>query len=128
MGYVLDMSHWAQQFSWLTQIRTGHGMIAKLTAVGLAALVVVGIAVSRISNEIAIIGLAISALAAFLIFALITLRWAEKNPALAVTEGKTYVETKQIELAAKGFVPPPAVPGPDPQNPTLIIEAMRNDE
>jgi hypothetical protein len=109
-------------FDWLARFNWGHGMIGKIT---LALIVLVGapisIAVARVSNELMMAGLVATGVVAFFAYFGITLLWASKNPNLAATEGPTYVESKQIDVAAKGMLPSSASPlSPDPQNPTLI--------
>jgi hypothetical protein len=53
--------------------------------------------------------------------------FAKKHPELAATEGATYVQTRRLDLAAKGMLPPPQSPiVADPQNPTRL-ESLLNE-
>lgn len=109
------------QMNWLTQVRWGHGVVGKASVIALAAFAVLAIAVARVPSEIAIVSLAVLGIVAFFAFLGILLRWARNNPDLAATEGPTYVQSRQLGLAAKSMQPPedPLI-GPDPQNPTLL--------
>ncbi|HEX9904084.1 MAG TPA: hypothetical protein VGA77_03890 [Propylenella sp.] len=109
------------QFWWLTQVRWGHGVVTKLSVVALAAFVVLTIAVARVPSEWAIITLALVGIGALFVFLFLILQWASNNPDLAATEGATYVQSRQIGLAAKGMQSPETTLNvADPQNPTLI--------
>ena len=76
---------------------------------------------SRVPSEWAMLtvgGIGVVTLFCYLLF---LARFADKHPELAATEGSTYVQTKQLALAAKDMrVPPNAPIIPDPQNPTLL--------
>jgi hypothetical protein len=107
-------------FGWLAAINWGHGMIGKATVAVVALVVLLAILAIRIPSSqiiwIAIIGLvAVFGYLGFLEY------FVSRHPDIAATEGPTYVQSKQIGLAAKGV---PKLPYddvvPDPQNPTLL--------
>lgn len=96
-------------------------MIGKISVVAVALFVILGIAMVRVAGEPAVIGLAIVAVVVFLIFLASMLWVGARFPNLAATEGPTYVQSRQIDLALKGGDAPPTITiGPDPQNPTLL--------
>lgn len=107
-------------FGFLSQVNWGHGMIGKATVAVVVLLALFSIAASRIPSEsgiLMIVGIGLLAFLAFLGF----IGWFARNhPDLAATEGATYVQSRQITLAAKNFPQPPRTElAPDPQNPTL---------
>jgi hypothetical protein len=96
-------------------------MIGKATVALVVLFILLTVVASRVPSEWAMLcigGGGILALFGYLFF---IKRFADEHPELAATEGATYVQTKQIALAAKGVPVPPLVPIiPDPQNPTLL--------
>jgi hypothetical protein len=111
----------AGHFGWLAQVNWGHGMIGKASVVTVAAVAVLGIVATRVPSEWAMLAMALVTVCVLFGFLFFMSNFARKYPELAATEGLTYVQSRQIDLAAKGMLPPSGAPIiPDPQNPTLL--------
>ncbi|MCA1378878.1 MULTISPECIES: hypothetical protein [unclassified Bradyrhizobium] len=111
-------------FGWLSHIQWGHGMIGKATVALVVLLVVLAIGLARVTSEAGILIIVGIGAVAFLAFLGFQAWFASRHPDLAATEGPTYVQTRQIELAAKNLPAPPITElVPDPQNPTQLKPA-----
>jgi len=96
-------------------------MIGKATVALVVLFILLVIVASRVPSEWAMLSVAGAGIVTLFCYLFFIARFADKHPELAATEGATYVQTKQIALAAKGMRVPPATPiVPDPQNPTLL--------
>lgn len=99
-------------------------MIGKATVALVVLLVVLAIGLARVTSEAGILIIVGIGAAAFLAFLGFQAWFASRHPDLAATEGPTYVQTRQIELAAKNLPAPPITElVPDPQNPTQLKPA-----
>jgi hypothetical protein len=114
----------AGQIDWVSRLNWGHGMIGKATVAIVVLFCLLGILASRIPSEWAMLAIGAAAVIVLLCYLLFLGYFASNHPELAATEGATYVQTKQLDLAAKGMLlPPPAPVGADPQNPTLLRDS-----
>jgi hypothetical protein len=112
-------------FGWLGQISWGHGIIGKATVAIVALFVMLGVLGLRAPPD-AILILACFGLGVIVLYMIFLAAVAHFYPALAATEGPTYVESQRL-LAAKNLpAPPVAEIVADPQNPTLLDAPPKN--
>jgi hypothetical protein len=115
------------QLGWLARINWGHGMIGKATVAVVALIGLLAIVAARVPSEWAMLVIGAAGIGTVFGFLFFLSNFAKKYPALAATEGITYVQTRQLDLAAKGMSLPPRSPiVADPQNPTQL-EAVSNE-
>jgi hypothetical protein len=100
-------------------------MIGKATVAVITLLFLLCVVAARVPSEWAMLtvgGAGVVALFGYLFF---LEYFVNKHPDVAATEGLTYVQSRQIGLAAKGL---PKIPYtdivPDPQNPTLLDQSL----
>lgn len=127
MQQIIPPSPSGGPFGWLAGINWGHGMIGKATVTVVAFVVMLAVVAVRIPPEqiiwIVLAGfIAVFGYLGFLVF-------VTRHPDIAATEGPTYVQSKQIALAAKGITKIPYEDVvPDPQNPTLLSATSNPSE
>jgi hypothetical protein len=96
-------------------------MIGKATVAVVALMALLSLVAWRVPSENAMLitgGGGFVAVIAYLFFLVYI---ARHHPSLAATEGPTYVQSRQLELAAKNLPAPlKAEVVADPQNPTLL--------
>ncbi len=97
------------------RIKFGSGVIGKTGTVMLGVVIVFGIVAYRIDGFWALAGIALLTAAVFLVYLFATLRFAERNPNIAVLEGAELIQAKRLDLGASEM---PALPdqtvGPNP--------------
>lgn len=96
-------------------------MIGKATVAVVALVALLGIVATRVPSESAMLIVSAAGVAVILVYLIFLGFFAHYHPDLAATEGPTYVQSRQIALAAKNM---PTLPVTDmvgdPQNPTLL--------
>ena len=110
------------------RIKGGRGVVGRTGQVMIVALIVLGSIAWRISNEnfLMISGAAIIVFVVAIV--LLLLRWAEKNPELAVMEGLDLAAYRQAEVAALGMPQPPGGPAvADPGTITIEFPSARRE-
>jgi hypothetical protein len=113
-------------FGWLGQISWGHGIIGKATVAIVALFVMLAVLGLRAPPDMILV-LACFGLGVIVLYMIFLAAVAHFYPALAATEGPTYVESQRL-LAAKNLpVPPAANIVPDPQNPTLLDPPSKHE-
>ncbi len=96
-------------------------MIGKATVAVVVLLGLFAIVAARVPSEWAMLAVGGAGFITVLLFLFFLSHFAKKYPALAATEGATYVQTRRLDLAAKGMKFPPQSPIiADPQNPTQL--------
>jgi len=96
-------------------------MIGKASAALVGLFVLLVVVASRVPSESAMLLIAGAGIFLFVAFLGFLLHIAKRHPALAATEGPTYIQSRQLDLAAKGVqLPPPTTFIPDPQNPIVL--------
>jgi hypothetical protein len=108
-------------YSWLARVNWGHGMMGKATVAVVTLMVLLSVVASRVPSEYAMLLIGGTGFVAVIGYLLFLMYIAHYHPALAATEGPTYVQSRQMELAAKNLPKPldAEIVG-DPQNPTLL--------
>jgi hypothetical protein len=94
----------------LDKIRLGRGVIGKSTYVAIAALAVLGLVASRVTNEWFLISIAVGVLLLFGAFFFGSMKYAKENPGSALLEGAELITWRKQELAAKFLPNPPVTP------------------
>lgn len=116
------LKHFQPTAESLERIRLGKGIVGKTSYVAITALIVLGVAVTRISTDWMRLAVGLIAVALFLFYFISTQRFADKNPGVALLEGAELIRWKQVELAAKNLPSPPATPAVvDPTKPLPSI-------
>ena len=102
----------------LDKIRLGPGVVGRSATVAVVALLVLGVAAYKTSNDYILVGITGGALLLFAAFFRWSMKYAAKNPAAALLEGAELVAWRKQELAAKSIPQPPVTPAiPDPKAP-----------
>jgi hypothetical protein len=109
------------RYDWLAHINWGHGMIGKATVAVVVLLALLGIIGARVPSEMAMLLVGGGGIFSVFVYLVFLTYFARNHPEIAATEGATYVQSRQLELAAKNL--PKHIDAeivPDPQNPTLL--------
>jgi hypothetical protein len=98
----------------LTRIRLGSGLVGKTTWAAIAAIAVLGLIASRLSDPWILAGLGALVGVIFMTYLWKVMSFARDNPAAALLEGADLVQWQRGELAAKGIQFPPRQPSIEP--------------
>lgn len=94
----------------LDKIKLGRGVIGKSTYVAIAALGVLALVASRVTNEWFLISIAVGVVLLFGAFFFGSMKYAKENPGAALLEGAELITWRKQELAAKHLPNPPTTP------------------
>jgi hypothetical protein len=89
------------------RIKGGRGVVGRTSHIAIAAMIVLGIAAARLTDQNMIFSIGIVAVALCLVALIWLPMWAARNPQLAVMEGLDLAAYKQAETAALGIPHPP---------------------
>jgi hypothetical protein len=91
----------------LDRIRLARGVVGKASYVAAALLAVFGIIAFELRDTNALVGLGALAAVTFLAYLFCVLRFATRNPGLALLEGAELIQWRQMDMAAKDM---PVIP------------------
>src|SRR5262249_6937129 len=91
------------QYSWLAHTNWGHGMMGKATVAVVALIVLLSVVAWRVPSEYAMLLIGGTGCVVVIGYLLFLMYIAHYHPALAATEGPTYVQSRRMELAAKNL-------------------------
>lgn len=108
----------------LNSVRLGPGVVGRSATVAVVTLIVIGVGIYKLNNEMLIFAIVILAAGIFGWFFIAAMKYADRNPAAALLEGAELVTWRKQELASKSIPKLPDTPSiPDPHAP-LPVEHM----
>jgi hypothetical protein len=104
------LKHFGISAESVNRIRLGRGVVGKTTSAVVVVLLVLAVAIYKLSDPKLVLLLAGLVSLIFIIYFVGVLRFADKNPGAALLEGAELLQWKQFDMEAKGLPEVPGVP------------------
>lgn len=106
----------------LGRIRLARGVVGKTSYVAAAMMFVLALVAFGLKGaNAALLTVGAFAVIAFVIYLILVLRFATRNPGLALLEGAELVQWRQMEMGVQGQIAPPSGPNVPPPGQTPLI-------